>query len=714
MMTDIQVPENCVRQETSLLNHLAGQSSSYLLQHAGNPVDWYPWGEAALERARVEKKLIFLSIGYSACHWCHVMERESFEDPETARILNAHFVCIKVDREERPDLDEIYMAAVQLMTGSGGWPLNVFLTPDLAPFWGGTYFPPVERAGLPAFCDVLESLIEVWQDFPDRIRQDGAEMRKALKEFWKVTPLNGHPSGEILFTRAMDESSRAFDSVWGGFGLQPKFPPWASLRFLMRQYTRSGQYEALQMADVTLDCMARGGIHDQIGGGFHRYSTDRQWRLPHFEKMLYDNAAAVLTYLEAWQITRKPWYRQVAVRTLDFLLREMGNAGGGFHASLDADNAGQEGEYYLWTPQKIEAAVGGENARFLGGLYGLPRAGSSEVGPSVLQLGHPSEERWPVSEADSARFEALRSDLLAFRERETPPGKDTKMIASWNGTVLSALACASQILQVEAYRMAAGETARFLVERMVEKGKLIHCWSPNHPLSPERIPGFLDDYADVILGLLDLYESTFDPRWIQEADTLMQTLLSEFWDEEAGGFYYTSRAHRDVLMRTKPTQDNGISSGNASATWGLLRLARFLDKPDYADRAERVFSLLSDQLNRHPLAYSPLLLALDFHLSPSLDIVLCGKQNSEGIGRFRQVLSERFLPGRVLAFHESGEGMVDKASGQMPLLSGKQSLDGQPVAYVCLDRTCLSPIQSPEELGRILDSKTVDNLAGPC
>ncbi len=714
MMPDIDTSDQSEKQEGKILNHLAGQSSPYLLQHAGNPVDWYPWTDAALERAQRDKKLIFLSIGYSACHWCHVMERESFEDPQVARILNKHFVSIKVDREERPDLDEIYMAAVQLMTGSGGWPLNVFLTPDLAPFWGGTYFPPVERAGLPAFRHVLQSIVEAWRDSTDQVQQDGAEMRKALGEFWRPVRSNGNQPDSTLFSRVMDDFFRTFDHVWGGFGSQPKFPSWSGLRFLLLQYARNGQYEALQIADFTLDCMARGGIYDQIGGGFHRYSTDRQWRLPHFEKMLYDNASAVMTYLEAWQITHKPWYRQVAVSTLDFLLREIRDPCGGFYASLDADNNGEEGEFYLWTPQKIEEAAGQENAPFLCSLYGVTPSGSCEAGGAVLQLGHPSEERWPTPELDAKRLETLRSDLFAYRANRPGPSKDTKIIASWNGMTLSALSCAAQILDSEPYRVAAEETARFLLDKMTDQGKLSHCYSPQHTASPETIPGFLDDYAEVILGFLDLYESTFDSRWLSEADILMQTLLTDFWDEEEGGFFYTSGDHQNVLVRTKPAWDNGISSGNASATLGLLRLARFLDKPDYTNRAERVFSLVADGLTRHPLACTDLLLSLDFHLSLPLDIVLTGERNSEGIRRFRQVLSERFLPNRILAFRASEEREEGPAVERMPLLAGKKPIDGQPAAYVCHNRTCLSPTHSPEELAQILDSKTVDNRTESC
>ncbi len=678
-------------------NHLAGQTSAYLLQHAENPVDWYPWSDAALERARQEQKPIFLSIGYSACHWCHVMERESFEDPEIARILNEQFVCIKVDREERPDLDEIYMAAVQMITGSGGWPLNVFLTPDLEPFWGGTYFPPVARGSIPAFRNVLTAIGQIWLHSAEKIRQDGMEMRKALGAFWSPGETEGHLPDERIFNRAMEDFTRTFDPVWGGFGSAPKFPPWAGLRVLLRQYARRGQIEALQMADWTLTCMACGGLYDQIGGGFHRYSTDRQWRLPHFEKMLYDNAAAVPLYLEAWQITRKPEYRQVAVHTLDFLLCRMRDSSGGFHASLDADSNGQEGEHYLWTPEKIEAAVGSQDAAFLCSLYGVTSANEEESGASVLHLGHPSEKRWPLPGPDSERLDALRPKLLAWRERNNLPGKDTKIVASWNGMTLSALAHAAQVIEGGPYRTAAEETARFLLDRMRVKGKLLHCFSPQHPKTQETIPGFLDDYAEIVQGLLDLYEATFEPGWLSEADALMEILLSDFWDETEGGFFYTSSDHHNLLIRTKPTVDNGMSSGNASATWALLRLARFLDKPDYASRAERVLTLLSDRLTRHPLACGHLLLALDFYCGEPLDIVLSGALGSQTLERFRRVLSERFFPARVLLFR------------------AREEMDGERAqAFVCGNRTCLAPVESPEELAALLDLKTVANREASC
>ena len=591
-------------------NRLAGETSPYLLQHAHNPVDWYPWGTEALERAKKENKPIFVSIGYSACHWCHVMERESFEDTETAEILNRHFIAVKIDREERPDLDEIYMTSVQMITGRGGWPLSVFLTPDLKPFYGGTYFPPQSVQGMPAFKTVLNRMAELWRDRRDGVTHNAEQMLLALRDSASVEPSDSGLPDRSVPLRAAAELGREFDPRWGGFGGPPKFPPSAAIALLLRQYSHTGEKSLLEMATVTLDRMAFGGMYDQLGGGFHRYSVDAHWLVPHFEKMLYDNALLSRAYLEAWQATNKELYRRVAAETLDYVLRDMTDAAGGFHSAEDADSEGEEGKFYVWTEDEIEALLGQEDGALFSRYYGVSKAGNFE-GRNILHV--PLDPPVPPGgenvsrEQARTRLEPLRRKLLARREKRVRPGKDDKVLAAWNGMMISALARGYQVTGDDRYLKAATRAADFVLSRMVRDGVLMRTYrglgGPDGR-GTAKLPGYLDDYAEVAGGLIDLYEAGFDRRWLQAADELADKMLADFWDQENGGFFYTSAAHKNLLVRTKPFYDGAVPSGNATATLVLLRLSRLLDNRDYWSKAEKVLPIHGG-LDSRPRAGAP-------------------------------------------------------------------------------------------------------------
>ncbi|MFH1268275.1 MAG: thioredoxin domain-containing protein, partial [Planctomycetota bacterium] len=608
------------------VNRLAKETSPYLLQHARNPVEWYPWSAEALRRAKEENKPIFLSIGYSACHWCHVMERESFEDPETARILNAHFIAIKVDREERPDLDEIYMTAVQVMTGQGGWPLSVFLTPDLKPFYGGTYFPPEDRFGMPSFKKVLNRMAEVWRAQPDDVAHNAEQMVVALRANAAPAPASSGALDDSIFSSPAAQLVQSFDPNWGGFGGEPKFPSGAAIAFLLRQQLcadRSLQRDLLAVATVTLDRMAHGGIHDQIGGGFHRYSVDAQWLVPHFEKMLYDNAILGQAYLEAYQATGKDLYRRVAAGIFDYVLRDMTDSRGGFHSAEDADSEGEEGKFYVWRPEEITAVLGEEEGGFFCRCYGVSEEGNFE-GSNILHVPRDREaflRAEGISEAElEGRLAPLRRKLLAVRDKRVRPAKDDKVLAAWNGMMISAFARGYQVLGDQRYRSAAEGAADFVLAQMVREGVLLRTYRAAPDSSDggtSKLPAYLDDYAEMAGALVDLYEATFELRWLEAADELAGRMVADFWDQEEGGFFYTSAAHKDLLVRTKPFFDGAVPSGNSVATLVLVRLGKLLDNQDYLAKAERVLVSMRDAMVAQPRAHLDLLSAADFYLRPT-------------------------------------------------------------------------------------------------
>ncbi|MET0624065.1 MAG: thioredoxin domain-containing protein [Pyrinomonadaceae bacterium] len=683
-------------------NRLLNETSPYLLQHAHNPVDWYPWGEEALARARAEDKPILLSIGYSACHWCHVMERESFEDEEIARQMNEQFVNIKVDREERPDLDQIYMSAVQMMTRHGGWPLTVFLTPDLVPFYGGTYFPPEDRHQMPGFPRVLAGVSEAYRTRPDEVRQSAGEILSELRRM-----SDAPESSETINTRLLDNAyrglARAYDPLHGGFGGAPKFPSSMSLDFLLRAWKRTGDGRALEMVTHSCLMMAAGGMYDQLGGGFHRYSTDARWLVPHFEKMLYDNALLTRLYLHAFQATGDPFFRRVVEETLGYVRREMTDESGAFYSTQDADSEGVEGKFFVWDREEVESLLGPEDARLFCAYYDVTEGGNFEEG-NILNVPKPAEEVAREQQVTPERLaEAVnrgRGILFTERERRVKPGRDEKVIAGWNGLMLEAFAEAAAVLGREDYREMAERNVEFILDTLVSDGLLLHVYKDGRA----KHVGFLDDYSYVVSGLVTLYETTGRVRWLEEAVRLADKMIEEFWDEEGGGFFYNGRSGEKLIVRNKDYFDNATPSGNSVAAEALLRLSVLTGNENYGRRAAGVLRLVRDAVERYPSAFGYALGAFDFYLSKPKEVVIVYGGDEGGAARLGREVWGRYLPNKVVAL---AAGEDDGATAELvPLLRERTALGGRATAYVCENYTCLQPVNTPEELAAQLEGQT--------
>jgi uncharacterized protein len=632
------------------VNRLAQETSPYLLQHADNPVDWYPWGDEALGRARAEDKPILLSIGYAACHWCHVMEHESFEDDETAELMNERFVNIKVDREERPDVDALYMDAVVALTGHGGWPMTVFLKPDGTPFFGGTYFPPEPRHGMPAFRDVLETISGLYRERRSAVEGSASQLKEALDQASRISP-SAEPLTEDLLRDASRALGRQFDPEWGGFGGAPKFPPASTLEFLLRMHLR-GDEEALPMVVKTLDAMAVGGMYDLVGGGFHRYSVDRTWLVPHFEKMLYDNALLASAYLHAWVVTGDDRYRRVVIETLEYVLRELGLPEGGFASAQDADTEGVEGLTFTWTAEE-----------------GVPE-----------ELLHPFEEGRSIIRGELD--EELRQRLFDLREQRPKPLRDDKAIASWNGLLLAALAEAGRRLERRDWLDAAVRLGEFLLGPLSdEQGRLYRTYREGRA----KNTGFLEDYADVANGLYELHVATGDVRWLEESRRLAQLAVELFGDDERGGFFVTPVDGEQLIARQKGFDDHPTPSGNSMLAFVLLRLARIYGDAELERRAAGVFRLVREAVARAPHAFGHALTALDLHFSSPRELAILGSVDSEVA---RAALAP-FEPNTVVA--------IGPAEG-VPLLDGKDLVDGQPAVYVCENFACKNPVTDAASL----------------
>jgi uncharacterized protein YyaL (SSP411 family) len=668
-------------------NRLAHEASPYLRQHAENPVDWYPWGEEALTAAREQDKPILLSIGYAACHWCHVMAHESFEDPATAELMNRHFINVKVDREERPDLDSIYMSAVVALTGQGGWPMTVALTPDGRPFFGGTYFPPTPRHGLPAFRQVLQTLAEAWREQRGDVEGSAGEIADHLRQTALAEALGGGGAlNDDLLDQALNGLLRSFDSRLGGFGRAPKFPPSMTLEFLLRVYAQRGDSLSLHMAELTLTKMAHGGLYDQLGGGFARYSTDERWLVPHFEKMLYDNALLARVTLHAWQVTGKPLYRRVVEETLDFVQREMRHAGGGFYSSYDADSEGEEGKFYVWSAGEIRAALGDEADRFMA-VYGVSDAGNWE-GTNILHVAGGADEDQLAGLADARRA------LFDRRAGRVPPGLDDKVLTAWNGLMLAALAEAGRALDRLDYTATAVANAEFLRATMrANDGRLRRSWQA--AAGDARYNAYLEDYAFLADGLLALYETTFDPAWFAWARELADRMLDHFADP-AGGFFDTSDDHEALLHRPKDVQDNATPSGNGMAAHVLLRLGLLTGEGLYWDTAEGMVAGLYEPMARHPSAFAHWLGAAAFILSEPLEVAVAGNPAAADTRTLLDVVQRPYRPNLVTA---AGEGA---AAEVVPLLANRERLDGRAAAYVCRRFVCRRPVSTPQELAEAL------------
>jgi uncharacterized protein YyaL (SSP411 family) len=661
-------------------NHLANETSPYLLQHADNPVDWYPWGPEALQKAGNEDKPIFLSIGYSACHWCHVMAHESFEDEGVAAILNERFVSIKVDREERPDLDRIYMGAVQAMTGSGGWPMSVFLSPNGTPFYGGTYFPPTPRQGMPSFTQLLLAVASAWQTKRQDLLDGGERIVAAIEQQSALgrESTSGEPSQETL-DAAVRNLEQRFDARYGGWGSAPKFPQPMTIEFLLRYHHSTGDARALAMVTQTLDAMARGGMYDQLGGGFHRYSTDARWLVPHFEKMLYDNAQLARVYLHAWQVTGNAFYRTIVEETLDQVVREMTDAEGGFYSTQDADSEGEEGKYFVWTPGEIRAVLRTEAEAFIA-AYGVTERGNFE-GKNILELVGSLEDRKALTAARTKLFEA--------REQRVRPGRDEKVLTAWNGLMLAAFAEAARVLKRDDYRAVAARNAAFVLgELRTDDGRLLRTWKN----SEAKLNGYLVDYAYLIDGLIELYQTTFDARWYWAAYELVETMIAHFGARD-GGFYDTSDDHETLITRPRELQDSATPSGNAMAAVVLLKLGGLAVEPRFTELARESLGPMQSMMAQYPLGYAQWLQAASYDLAQPREIALVGDVQAEDTRGLLAVLRQGYRPHQVLA-------VVDPALGTpvVPLLLHRTPVDGRAAAYVCVNRVCQPAITDPKAL----------------
>jgi uncharacterized protein YyaL (SSP411 family) len=686
-------------------NRLINARSPYLLQHARNPVHWHEWGDEALKRARDEGKPILVSIGYSACHWCHVMERESFENETIAALMNDHFVCIKVDREERPDLDDLYMTAAQMLTGGGGWPLNVFLTPDLKPFFAGTYFPPDDRWGRPGFPSVLRRVADVYRKRRSEIEEAADRLVDALSQS-AFDASEGAPSYGLI-EQAVEELSQAFDETWGGFGGAPKFPGATTIELLLRHHHRSGDARALEMATLTLDHMAQGGMYDQLGGGFHRYSVDEQWLVPHFEKMLYDNALLADAYLQAYQTTGRADYARVAAETLDYVLRDMSDAAGGFHSATDADSEGEEGRYFVWDLAEVQEVLGGEDAGLFADYYDVTAQGNFE-GHNILHVAVPLEEFAASLSLDAhdlrERLDAMRGKLLARRYTRVPPATDDKVLADWNALTISALARGYQVLGDARYREAAERAARFILDHMRADGKLLHAYRGGE----SYVDAYLDDHAFLLQGLLDLYEATFDVAWIARARETADDLIEGFWDAEGGGFFLTREGRADLVARPKSSHDGATPSGSAVAAAALLRLGRLTGDEAYGKVGEATVRALAGPAARMPRAFPALLCALDSLLAPPTEIVIAGAAGDRATTDLIAAASKTYLPNRTIAALDPEAATAGAVRKAIPLTEGKCPVNGRPAAYVCNERGCLPPVLDASELAGSL------GLREPC
>ena len=676
-------------------NRLIREPSPYLLQHAHNPVNWYAWGEEAFARAKKENKPIFLSVGYSTCHWCHVMERESFEDVEIATYLNQHYIAVKVDREQRPDIDGVYMTAVQMMAGRGGWPMTVWLTPDRKPFYGGTYFPPRDggRGATTGFLSLLTRLHEAYSQDSERIRQVAAELTQALQT--SLSPSAGKDvAGVAVLKKAAASFKKNFDATYAGFGRAPKFPRSVVLEFLLRYSRRTGDQQVQDMVVKTLEAMAAGGMYDHIGGGFHRYATDRQWLVPHFEKMLYDNALLTLAYLEAFQLTGRAEFAQVARDILTYVERELTTPQGGFYSATDADSEGEEDTFFVWTPAQIRAVLDPGAAKLVLAYYGVTEKGNFE-GTTILhmtrRLADVAKELGLAPEQASQTLQAARTKLYAARLKRIPPHTDKKVVVSWNGLMISAFARAAHVLNVRSYAQQAARAADFILTHLKKEQQL------QRSALDGVVSGaaYLDDYAFLAAGLLDLYEASFEARWLGEAIALHDTLRTDFWDAQAGGFFMTARTGEALLGREKPHYDGAEPSGNSVAIQSLLRLAEFTTQERYRQQAEQGLRAFARQLDTAPSSLPRMLASVDFTQDTSKEIIIIKPNRETTAEPLLAKLRTSFVPNRVLSVVAEGQDLQQQQT-LIPLLEFKTALKGKVTADVCERQVCLLPTSDPE------------------
>ncbi len=686
-------------------NKLINATSPYLLQHAHNPVDWHEWSEETLEKARREDKPIFLSIGYSACHWCHVMEHETFENEGTAAILNDNFVSIKVDREERPDIDEIYMQATQRMTGRGGWPMSVFMTPDGMPFYCGTYFPR-DR-----FENLLGQIETAWRENRNQLLDQGSEIREYLHQ-WAAMPTAGT---DLIARSTVDDGAskiaQYFDPQLGGMRSRGnKFPPSMTMDLFLRVHKRTGEANLLSAVEVTLTRMARGGIYDQLGGGICRYSTDPEWLVPHFEKMLYDQGLVSAIYVDAFQATKNPLFAATARGICDYVIDDLQSPGGGFYSTRDADSEGMEGKFYIWTVEQVTAVLGPEDGKLFCAYYDVTDSGNwfesrghAPAGPkNILNVQKDDESFAKLHKLELAdwtkRLAKMKTKMLAVRAKRVEPSLDDKILTAWNGLMIGSLAKAAQAFDEPRYADSAARAADFVLKELRRDGKLLR----THRDGQSRLTGYLSDYAFFIEGLLNLYEATFDPRWLNEAVALTDDQIKRFYDADGGAFFFTAADGQKLLARTKDANDGAIPSGNSVAALNLLRLAVFTGNKDYRAKAESIFRAFENLVERSPAQYERLLCAVDFYHDSPKEVAIVGSAGDPATRAMIRAVYDSYRPNKVVAFAENAAAAT-KLSQQVPLLKGKRDKDNKPTGYVCQNYTCKEPVQSPAELVRLLD-----------
>ena len=693
------------------INRLISEKSPYLLQHAHNPVDWYPWGDEAFEKARIENKPVFLSIGYSTCHWCHVMERESFEDPEVARLMNKAFVSIKVDREERPEIDNLYMAICQIISGNCGWPLNIIMTHDKKPFFAGTYFPKESRSGRIGLLELIPQIEELWLTRPEDVSNQADEITTALKEISRFP--KGEKIGEDMLKAAYEQLAQSYDQEYGGFGNASKFPLPHHLFFLLRYWRRTGDNKALRMTEKTLQSMRRGGIYDHIGFGFHRYSTDSRWLVPHFEKMLCDQALLAIAYTEAYQATQQEEYKKTAQEIFTYVMREMRSPEGGFYSAEDAESEDEEGKFYVWTIQEIRQALGKEadlaikifNIEETGNF--VEEASGTRTGKNILHLRKTMIDlahdlRIPEPEL-IRNIESIRERLSAMREKRVHPHKDDKILTDWNGLMIAALAKGAQAFGEPTYAEAGKNAVNFILTRMrSEDGRLLHRYRDGQ----SSLPANLDDYAFLIWGLIELYEATFDAQYLKTALDLDSRLLEHFWDNEGYGFYFTSDDTETLLFRKKEIYDGAIPSGNAVQLLNLLRLGRMTANPELEKKAELTSSAFSASAGQPLASFTQLMVGVDFLLGPSYEVVIAGNSQAKDTRDMLKALKSRFLPNKIVLMNPAEQESPDILK-LAEFLKDQPSIDGKATAYICTNYTCKQPTTEPNKMIELLQQKTV-------
>ncbi|HYF02707.1 MAG TPA: thioredoxin domain-containing protein [Patescibacteria group bacterium] len=683
-------------------NALAQEKSPYLLQHAHNPVNWMPWSEEAFKKAADEDKPVFLSIGYSTCHWCHVMEHESFENEEIAQMMNDTFVCVKVDREERPDIDHVYMAVTQMMTGHGGWPMTVVMTPDKKPFFAGTYFPPRARFGRSGMFELIPKIAEVWKTQRKKISESAEEITSHLKKTMDGVSA-GMALGEESLKSAFDVLSKNFDGERGGFGQKPKFPTPHVFLFLLRYWKRSGDITAIAMVEKTLQEMRRGGIYDHIGFGFHRYSTDRNWLLPHFEKMLYDQAMLALSYIELYQATHNEDYAQTAREIFTYVLRDMTSPDGGFYSAEDADSEGEEGKFYVWTEAELREILGDSDAEFLKEVFATQPDGNfteeatgHKTGANILHLAETLEAnaiKLNLNKDDlKAKIEELRKELFFKRNKRIHPYKDDKILTDWNGLMMVAFARGARVLGNEEYAVAAQKSFEFIKANLFKNGRLLHRFRDGEA----TIGGNVDDYAFLIWGLLELYGTTFDIEFLKTAIELNLTMLEHFWDEDTGGLFFTAKDAETLLVRKKEIYDGAVPSGNSVAMLNLLKLAKITGNAELLKKAEQINQAFSPQISRSPSAYTQFLVALDFAVGPSSEIVVVGKETETQ--EFLKELNKMYLPNAVTLLKTENSGIEEIAE----FTKNQMAIAGKASVYICENYACNQPVSSVQEMMELL------------